>query len=156
MKSSQAFTHCLRFGHIQKYCRNNLKCNHCGKAKHTLNTCPFIQISEPVCLFSKLLYLSTDRSCRERIAQNEIKKIIAIENISYQKYLILTKNNFHISAFKYSDFVDSQPPISDIIKPKISFCGNNFTSLNENHHIFNSKKTKHKSRLSTTKTFFYR
>lgn len=135
---------CLRFGHAQKYCRNDLRCSHCGKAKHTFNTGPFIQVSEPVCLFCKLPHLATDHSCREWIAQKEIKKIMTTENISYQKALIFKENNFYTSAFKYSDVVNSQPPISNIIKLKISFCGDNFTNLNANHHFFNSGKTKHK------------
>ncbi|KAL4084799.1 hypothetical protein QTP88_027701 [Uroleucon formosanum] len=106
----------LRFGHTQKYCRSNPRCSHCGESKHSMDSCPVIDATDPVCLFCKLPHLATDRRCREWLTQKEIKKIMATENISYKDALDFKKNNRYTSAFKFSDVVQNQPPITEILK----------------------------------------
>lgn len=35
-------SHCLRFGHTQKFCRNDLRCSHWGGDKYLFDFCPTI------------------------------------------------------------------------------------------------------------------
>lgn len=137
---------CLRFGHTLKFCRSDPRCSHCGESKHSIDTCPYVQSTDPVCLFCKLPHRATDRSCQEWATQKDLKKIMATENISYKDALIFKKNNCYSTAFTFSDVVKSQSPISDFSKPNTILEANNFPSLTENHHFFNSRKTKQKPR----------
>lgn len=73
---------CLRFSHTQKCCRSDARCSHCGGVKHSIVDCPNVSATDPSCLFCHLPHLATDRSCHEWSVQKEIKKIMAIENIS--------------------------------------------------------------------------
>ena len=138
----------LRFGHTQKFCRSEPRCSHCGNAKHSIAECPIAQSTAPSCLYCKLQHVATDRSCQEWIAQKEIKKIMASENISYQDALIFKKNNCYTSVFKYSDKVNSQPPISNYMTANFTPQSEDFPNfpINDNHHFFNSKKPKSKAR----------
>lgn len=68
---------CLRFGHTQKFFRNDSRCSHCGGDKHSIDLCSTIQSTEPICLFCKLPRLAMDRNCKEWAFQREIKKIMA-------------------------------------------------------------------------------
>ena len=61
---------CLRYGHTQKYFRSDCR----GESKHSLDSCPSAQVTDPICLYCKLPHLSTDRSCREWSHQKDIKK----------------------------------------------------------------------------------
>jgi hypothetical protein len=98
--------------------------------------------------------VATDRSCQEWLAQTEFK--MASENISYQDALIFKKNNCYTSVFKYSDKVNSQPPISNYMSTKFYSQSEDFLNLpiNENHNFFNSKKLKPKVRISSLKNRF--
>jgi len=69
---------------------------------------------------------------------------MATENISYKDALAFKKNNCYTSAFKYSDIVNNQSPISKSIEINHPLNNDHFPSLNDNHHFFNSKKIKHK------------
>lgn len=142
---------CLRFGHTQKYCRSEVRCSHCGEVKHSFDSCPSAQATDPVCLFCKLPHLATDRSCQEWSNQKIIKKIMATENISYKDALAFKKNSCYTSAFKYSDIVNNQPPNSIITEINPPFNNDIFPSLNDSHHFFNSKKNKHKNSPSQSK-----
>ena len=133
---------CLRFGHTQKYCRSEAKCSHCGESKHPLESCPFSQTTEPICLFCQLSHLSTDRSCQELVYQKDIKKIMATENISFKDAVDFKKNKCYTSAFKYSDIVNSQPPIFNNIEIDPSLQNDHFPILNNTHHFFNNNKKK--------------
>lgn len=75
---------------------------------------------------------------------------MANENISYKDAIIFKKNNCYTNAFSYSNVVNSQPPTSEILKPNTSLHEENFPSLHENHHFFNSRKTKFKPRHHQT------
>ncbi|KAL4090822.1 hypothetical protein QTP88_025592 [Uroleucon formosanum] len=87
---------CLRFGHNQKCCR---RCSHCGGVKHFIADCPTASATDSSCLFCHLPHLATDRSCHEWSVQKDIKKIMTIENISYQDAIIFKKNKCSSSAF---------------------------------------------------------
>ncbi|KAL4132407.1 hypothetical protein QTP88_009561 [Uroleucon formosanum] len=136
---------CLHFGHTQKYYRSNPRCSHCGESKHSMDSCSVIDATDPVCLFCKLPHLATDRRCREWLTQKEIKKIMATENISYKDALDFKKNNRYTSAFKFSDVVQNQPTISEMLKTNTPLHDENFPVLSQNHHFFNSKKSKRKT-----------
>jgi len=73
------------------------------------------------------------------------------ENISYEDAIIFKKNNCYTTALSFSDVVNSQLPISEILKPNTSFHEDNFPGLYENHHFFNSGKTKFKPSLHQKK-----
>lgn len=139
---------CLRFGHTQKYCRSDARCSHCGVSKHSIDSCPTAQATDPSCLYCKLPHLSTDRSCREWSLQKDIKKIMATENISYKDAAAIKKNKHYTSAFKYSDIVNSQPPISETMESDSPLHNVNFPILNDTHHFFNNKKKKYNSNLT--------
>ena len=137
---------CLRFGHTVKYCRSVPRCSHCGETKHSVDSCPSIHATDPVCIFCKQPHLATDRSCREWATQKEIKKIMATENVSYKDALNFKKNNYYTTAFTFSDIVNSQPPVSEAFKPNAPLHEENFPDLNDSHHFFNSRKPKQKTR----------
>jgi hypothetical protein len=129
----------LRFGHTQKYCRSEARCSHCGETKHSLDSCPSAQATDPICLYCKLPHLATDRSCREWLLQKDIKKIMATENIPDKDALIFKKNKCYTPAFKYYDIVNSQSHISENIEIDTSLQNDHFPSLNNSHHFFNNK-----------------
>lgn len=52
---------------------------------------PYLQLT-PSCLFCHLPRMATNRSCHEWSIQKDIKKIMGIENISYQEAVIFKKN----------------------------------------------------------------
>ncbi|XP_025192857.1 uncharacterized protein LOC112592911 [Melanaphis sacchari] len=150
---------CLRFGHTQKYCRSEARCSHCGETKHSIDSCPSTQATDPICLHCKLPHLATDRSCREWLLQKDIKKIMATENLSYKDTLIFKKNKCYTPAFKYSDIVNCQPHISENIEIDTSLQNDHFPSLNNSHHFFNNKKKKKKyisnpSQVHNNKKYF--
>lgn len=141
---------CLRFGHTQKFCRSDSRCSHCGGTKHSIAECSTIQATDPSCFYCKLPHLATDRICREWLVQKDIKKIMANENISYQDALVLKKNNCYTSAFKFTDIVNRQPPVSNLRTSSSPLCVEDFPDLNDKHHFFNSKKSKPKVRSPTS------
>lgn len=73
-----------------------------------------IQFSIALLLMPLTLFVSFANSptcsCQEWLAQSEIKKIMACENISYQDALVFKKNKYYTSVFNYSDIVNIQPP----------------------------------------------
>ncbi|KAL4127071.1 hypothetical protein QTP88_011269 [Uroleucon formosanum] len=71
---------CLRFGHTQKYCRSEARCSHCGETKHSIDSCPSTQATDPICLYCKLPHLATDRSCREWRFKNCITPLTRPDN----------------------------------------------------------------------------
>lgn len=62
------------------------------------------------------------------------------KNIFFKKALLFKRNNCYTGAFSYSDVVNSQLPFSEFLKQNTSFHENNFPTLTENHHFFNSEK----------------
>ncbi|XP_025418121.1 uncharacterized protein LOC112688914 [Sipha flava] len=64
---------CLRFGHTSKFCRSSPTCSHCGVSKHSIESCPTAQATDPCCLYCQLPHLATDRNCREWNSQNKIR-----------------------------------------------------------------------------------
>jgi len=124
---------CLRFG--QKCCRSDPRCSHCRGVKHYIVDCPTVSATNPSCLYCHLPHLATDRSCHEWSVQKEIKKIMAIKNISYQDAVIFKKNKCSSSAFKYSDVTIRQPPVSNLTVPKSTRYVEDYPNLNDSHHF---------------------
>lgn len=155
IRSPVQCSRCLRFGHTQKFCRSDPRCSHCGGVNHSIVDCPTVSATDPSCLYCHLPHVATDRRCQEWSVQKEIKKIMAIENISYQDAVIFKKNNCYSSAFKYSDVTNRQPPAPNENVPNPSRYVEDFPNLNDSHHFFNSKKPKSNARpLSPTKKNF--
>jgi len=100
---------CLRFGHTSKFCRSSPTCSHCGVSKHSIESCPTAQATEPCCLYCQLPHLATDRNCREWKSQRDLKKIMATENISFRDAVTFKKQNLVTPAFSYSNIVSNQP-----------------------------------------------
>lgn len=100
---------CLRFGHTSKFCRSSPKCSHCGSSKHSIESCPTSLATDPCCLYCQLPHLATDRSCREWKSQQDLKKIMATENLSFRDAVIFKKQIQVTSAFSYSNIVSNQP-----------------------------------------------
>ncbi|KAL3290389.1 hypothetical protein HHI36_023730 [Cryptolaemus montrouzieri] len=65
---------CLRFGHIQKYCRGQYRCRKCGKSQEDLTPCDKNQ----VCIFCDHPHFATDKQCREHIRQAKIRETMAL------------------------------------------------------------------------------
>jgi len=107
-----------------------------------MESCSVINATDPVCLFSKFPHLATDHHCCEWLTQREIKKIMITENTSYKDALDFKKNNRYTSTFKFSDEVQNQPPITEILKTNTPLHDENLPVLSQNHHFFNSEKPK--------------
>lgn len=99
----------LRFGHTSKFCRSSPTCSHCGVSKHSIESCPTAQTTDPCCLYCHLPHLATDRNSREWNSQRDIKKIMATENISFRETVNFKKQKHVTSAFSYSNIVSNQP-----------------------------------------------
>jgi len=113
---------CLRFGHTGKFCRSKLRCSHCGEATHNIADCPSVNSRDPVCLHCKGAHRSTDRSCPEWNKQRSIKKIMAMENVSYADAADILKNNFVSKANSFSQIASRLTThVNSVIPPKSSF-----------------------------------
>ncbi|XP_025195963.1 uncharacterized protein LOC112595089 [Melanaphis sacchari] len=118
---------CLRLGHTSKFCRSSPTCSHCGVSKHSIESCPTAQATDPCCLYCQLPHLATDRNCREWQSQRDLKKIMATENLSFRVAVIFKKQNQVTSALSYSNIVSNQPSSSS--SNKASFVPHPFNSI---------------------------
>lgn len=103
---------CLRFGRTQKSnaeFRSDPTCSHCGGDRHSIDVCPTVQTTDPVCLFRcKLPRLTAGRNSYERVFQNEIeKKITVTEDMILRKTTVIP---LFLNTFKYG--ADRQRPVS--------------------------------------------
>lgn len=60
---------------------------------------------------------------------------MATENIFYKEKVDFKKNKCYTSAFKYSDIVNSQPPIIENSEIHPPLQNDNFPILNDTHHF---------------------
>lgn len=72
---------CCRFGHTKVMCRSKPRCFKCGR-EHTGDTCS-VAIENAVCLSCSGGHFATSKSCAEYIRQNNIKKTMSDNSISY-------------------------------------------------------------------------
>lgn len=84
---------CLRFGHTSRFCRSGPRCSHCADTTHNVQTCPTADSTAPCCFYCKGEHLSTSRECPEWNKQKKIKKIMAVENVSFSDAIFMVKNN---------------------------------------------------------------
>ncbi|XP_050541519.1 uncharacterized protein LOC126905642 [Daktulosphaira vitifoliae] len=106
---------CLRFGHTQKFCRSKERYGHCGLAYHNASLCPEKYTFPPICILYNLNHLSTDRSCVEWTIQKDIKKIMAVNNISYSEAAAIKRSGVVNSAFSYAQVTNNYTLIRTII-----------------------------------------
>ncbi|XP_050547324.1 uncharacterized protein LOC126909007 [Daktulosphaira vitifoliae] len=102
---------CLRYGHTAKFCRSKARCACCGANDHIATDCPIKDNSTPSCLHCKGSHEATDRSCPEWSRQKEIKKIMAVENISYNDAIFIFKNNIVNKSKTFSNSVSNNANI---------------------------------------------
>lgn len=69
---------CLRYGHSGNQCRGKKRCFKCGD-EHEPDTCK----NEISCIFCKTDHMATSKTCDEYIRQKNIKRLMAVNNISY-------------------------------------------------------------------------
>lgn len=109
VRSSVQCSNCVRFGHTSKFCRSKSRCSHCGELGHKYESCSSVNATEPQCIFCKGDHPSTNRNCPEWTKQKDIKKVMAVENISYSDAIRKINNNFVSKAFSYAH-VSAKPP----------------------------------------------
>lgn len=145
---------CLRYGHTSKFCRSNPRCSHCGENNHSIDQCTTVNATDPCCLFCKLPHLATDRKCREWIFQQDIKKLMASENLSFRDALNFKKNNYFSPSISYSNVVSherSDLPVHSDIKPSTTFTTNDtndnksFPGVESSFIKNNKKRSRHRS-----------
>lgn len=107
---------CLRYGHVSKQCRSEIRCKKCGDNHHSDKCQSFTPLA---CIFCKGSHNATDHKiCPEYKKQRAIKQLMATENISYKDAKIVQNNS-------YAGVVTLPvPPINN----------NNFPLLDENRN----------------------
>lgn len=73
---------CFKIGDTQKSCRNTSKCLMCNKDKHAEGTQCNVT---PTCINCGENHRSNDRSCPLYIQHQQINKIMAFDNVSFQE-----------------------------------------------------------------------
>ncbi|XP_047985544.1 uncharacterized protein LOC125225743 [Leguminivora glycinivorella] len=71
---------CCRFGHVRAQCRSRPRCSKCAQP-HEGSTCSAV----PSCLNCLGKHCATDKVCSEFIRQQQIKRIMGDESLSYQE-----------------------------------------------------------------------
>lgn len=124
---------CLRFGHIARYCKSQIRCNKCGE-DHSDENCTIIDPARFNCVSCHGQHKSTDKMCPEYKKQSEIKKFMAHNNVGYNE----AKNKYR----SYSN-VASTPYNSDVSEYPSLTTNNRFTILNQvtekEDEIFNQR-----------------
>lgn len=83
--------------------------------------CPSLYATEFRCIFRKPHHITTDRKCQEWSRQQDIKKVIATENILFKEAQVFIKNKIYTSTFSYASVVNERPLLAPIdIFPSIS------------------------------------
>jgi hypothetical protein len=78
---------CLRFGHTKFQCKSKVRCEYCGE-NHPGNACDKLNAAfNPICLHCKGPHRTTSFSCLERARQNNIKILMASNNLNYKEVI---------------------------------------------------------------------
>jgi hypothetical protein len=94
---------CLRFGHTKFQCKSKVRCEYCGE-NHPGNTCDKLNAAfNPICLHCKGPHRTTSFSCLERARQNNIKILMASNNLNYKEVIeefptYASPNSFNLLA----------------------------------------------------------
>ena len=113
---------CQQFGHVQKYCKNTIKCVRCG-GSHSFENCP--KKEEPVCFRCKEKHSAAYKGCKMYKEAKSILSIKTNEKISYaqaarqfknqasapSKTAPATKENLNTTAEQPATQAKSQPII---------------------------------------------
>lgn len=69
---------CFKPGHVGKYCKSESKCSLCGASKHS-DSCA---VEVPRCANCNGGHKSTDRSCPTYVLEKEVRRAMAVYNVS--------------------------------------------------------------------------
>jgi len=105
---------CLRFGHTGRFCRSKPRCAHCSEANHNILLCPTATVTDPTCLYCKGCHISSDRNCPEWIKQKKIKKIMAVENLTFPEAVKFNNNNLVSKPHTFSQVVSQDRPTPNV------------------------------------------
>lgn len=142
---------CLRYGHMSRQCKSDTRCTKCNEP-HNVNECPQ---TTPKCLYCKGDHYSTYRKCPEYMKQNNIKKIMTLNNLTYLE----AKKTLNVS---YANITNNRPDITSHKDfPTISNYENPNTSLpsTSNHnpvrkHINFTQKIAPRPQINTPRNTF--
>lgn len=159
---------CLRFGHITKQCKSTLeKCIACGENGHTKANCTANKL---ICFNCKEEHEATSRNCPERDQQNNIHRIMANHNMSYQEaaleipkiitktdqITVTTNNRFALLSNYEEDFPELQETstqkIPTYVPPPISKYRNKTANRKDMyaHALHSSQNRNKRERHSST------
>nr|XP_029720171.1 axoneme-associated protein mst101(2)-like [Aedes albopictus] len=75
---------CLRYGHIAKYCKGRKRCNNCGESHDNEDEQGACE-KKAKCAHCKGEHKASDAKCPERGKQENIKRLMAVKNLSYHE-----------------------------------------------------------------------
>lgn len=128
---------CLLFGHTRKICKGKKRCHNCGEREHETepNETPSC---ETKCFYCKDKHKSTSKRCPEYARQQNIKNLMALENMtyfdaakSYKKTYISERENINIIS---QDF----PPLPS--QSQETFSQRYKHNRNDDNQIFPSQR----------------
>lgn len=109
---------CLRYGHIALNCKSRKRCGNCGEThEEQVNDqeCP----NQTRCVHCKDSHKSSDVKCPERKKQNDIKKLMASKNLTYQEardeFRVVVSNGFTILE-KADEFPSIYESFTNVLK----------------------------------------
>ena len=74
---------CYKIGHMQRFCRNPSKCVNCGESRHPAGT--DCHATTPVCVNCNGAHKSSDRGCPIYMQHENINRIMAYDNVSFEE-----------------------------------------------------------------------
>lgn len=84
-----------------------------------MDSCPTRFASDSCCIFCKSPHISND--CQEWLRQQDIKKVMATENLPFREAQVFIKNKMYSPASSYASIVNKQPSSIPIdVSPSIS------------------------------------
>lgn len=132
---------CLRYGHTLKFCRNSLRCGHCGQNNHSMDSCPSLHATDPCYILCKFSHIATDRNCQKWSRQRDIKKVMTTKNLSFKEAQIFIKNKMYSPAFSYAAIANKQPPSVPIDNPP-SITEDDIQQIPQSKELFMRKSKK--------------
>lgn len=93
---------CLRFGHVASQCKGKSRCSRCGAEGHNFENC----LAESFyCIHCKSdSHHANSRKCPAFVRQQNIKKIMAVENVSFKEAEYIADNPSYAKIATYNRF----------------------------------------------------